>query len=337
MCVRITDMRGVDLRLLPFDFDLTFSMLLMDAERGHVYHRFGGRDERGPDTWLSLAALESVLRATLREAAEPLEAKPPPETRSPLMIEDVAAFARRDRGECIHCHSIFPALYEDSRQRGTWREQDRWVHPSPRKLGLDLDRDDQTLVTSVSPGSPAARGGLEVGDRLRHLSGLSIASASDVMYALHRLPAGDGELEVGYLRGGGRREAVLELAPGWKESSPLEYSWRAFKWGFTPAPGFGGKQLGARELRELGLEEGAFAFRVDYFVTWGDNRRYGVEAGRAGLRRNDVFLAASGKSDFASVDHFHAWWRLTREVGSRVPVVVLREGRRRVFELRVLE
>ena len=89
--------------------------------------------------------------------------------------------------------------------------------------------------------------------------------------------------------------------------------------------------------RAQGLDADAFGFRVNYLVTWGDNRRYGDEAVRAGLKKGDVFLAAAGKSDFASVDHFHAWWRLTRTVGTSVPVAILRDGKRFVLELRVLE
>ena len=62
--VRVTDMRGVDLARWPFDFDLTFAMLAVHPD-GTVYHRYGGRDWRGADRWLTRASLEAFLRAGL--------------------------------------------------------------------------------------------------------------------------------------------------------------------------------------------------------------------------------------------------------------------------------
>lgn len=76
--------------------------------------------------------------------------------------------------------------------------------------------------------------------------------------------------------------------------------------------------------------------RVTYLVTWGENRRFGEAARRAGLREGDVVLGAAGVRDFASIDHFHAWWRLTREVGETVVVETLRDGTRRSLPIDVL-
>ena len=101
-------------------------------------------------------------------------------------------------------------------------------------------------------------------------------------------------------------------------------------------PGFGGRQLEAYELSDAGLKAGSFAFRVDYIVTWNENRRFGNSAQKAGIRKGDIFLSAAGKSDFESVDHFHAWWRLTRKVGQQVEVVVLKKRKRKTLLLPVL-
>ena len=68
VCVRVTDMRGVDLARYTFDFDLTFAAVLARAD-GYIYHRFGGRDHESADGWLRMEALESVLKRTLEEHA----------------------------------------------------------------------------------------------------------------------------------------------------------------------------------------------------------------------------------------------------------------------------
>lgn len=335
MCVRVTDMRGVDLARTSFDFDLTFAAVLMHPD-GHVYHRYGGRDERGADAWLSLASLERTLESALVEHEAYCASPAPPRAEDPVVIEELPSFRKRDKGECIHCHSVFPAFYEESRDAGEWSEDDRWVHPPPGRIGLDLDRDDQSLVVAVAAGSFAERAGIAVGDRLLRSSEQRLATTSDLSQVLHDFPAGGGTLRLETERAGEPRLASLVLPAEWKRGTPLEFSWRPFKWGFAPAPGFGGPPLTAEEKSALGLEPEVFAFRVGYLVTWGENQRYGKEAARAGLRDGDVVLSAAGERGFRSVDHFHAWWRLTRTVGETVPIEVLRDGARRRLELEVL-
>ena len=328
-------MRGIDLARTPFDFDLTFAVLLMHPD-GHVYHRYGGRDERGANVWLSQDSFRSLLTATLEEH-DAYSAQPdPPPRPARLVIEEMPSFKKRDKGECVHCHSVFPAFYEEARDAGEWTEDDRWVYPPPGRIGIDLDRDDQACLTAVATGSPAAAAGLAVGDRLLRVGAQRTLTSSDLSQALHDAAPGEGALRVQYERAGEVREASLALSGGWKRGTTLEFSWRPLMWGFTPAPGFGGKQLDSDQLRALGLAPDAFAFRVDYLVTWGETQRYGREAWRAGLRDDDIFVSAAGKQDFASVGHFHAWWRLTREVGEAVTVEVLRRGQRLAFELEVL-
>jgi len=358
--VRVTDMRGVDLDRYRFDTDLTFAVLWMHAD-GTVYHRYGSRDHRSAEQWLSLTSLEAAMRASLRahQRHEPSEVDPELAPPPPRRLEDSPSYARRDKGACIHCHSVLPAGYEDAREAGTWREVDRWRFPDPVRLGLDLDTDDQRLVTRVDEGSPAAAAGLRVGDLLVRLAGAELATVADLMFVLDELPAEGGEVTLEYVRHdddpsglplelrdfGMIRTLTLDLPDGWKTAMPLEFSWRPFKWGFTPAPGFGGPPLSAVELEAAGLSTadapGAFAFRVQYLVTWGDNARFGQAAARAGLRVGDVVVAVTGAegtpADLASVDHFHAWWRLTRKVGEVVTLTVLREAERLELELAVLE
>lgn len=331
VCVRVTDMRGVDLSRFDFDFDLTFSALMMSGE-GRVYHRYGGRDERGAGTWLSEASLASALRATLGEHEAQTEAAAP-RIPAPLRLEEVASFKKRDRGECIHCHSVNTSLYEEARDAKQLTRDWIWKHPTPARIGLDLDRDDQRLVSAVAEDGAAAKAELKVGDRLITVAGTSIATASDVMFALDRTPGAGGKLAVEFERGGERGSAELVLAEGWKRGAAREFAWRPTKWAMTPAPGFGGPRLESQRLEALGLDPQRFAFRVQYLVTWGDNRRYGQAAAKAGLREGDIVTSVGGKHDFESIEHFHAWWRLSVEVGDSVVIETLRNGEPREVKL----
>jgi hypothetical protein len=328
-------MRGVDLQRTRFDFDLTFAVMLMHPD-GTVYHRYGSRDVRGVDVWLSLESFERVLEETLVDHAAYVQAPSPVGREPELPLEAVPSFAKRDKGECIHCHSVFPAFYEEMLSGGDWDEDDRWVYPPPGRVGLDLDRDDQSLVRAVAAGSAAALAGLEPGDHLLSSGSQRLVTASDLAWVLNEAPPEGGELAFEVERDGEPRTVALELAPGWKRGTPLEFSWRPFKWGFTPAPGFGGPLLSPGEREALGLDREAFAFRISYFVTWNENRRYGLEAIRAGLREDDVVVSVGGRADFASVDHFHSWWRLTRSPGDRVTLEVLRAEERQTITLEVL-
>lgn len=351
----MTDLRGVDLARYRFDTDLTFAVLLMHPN-GHVYHRYGARDERGAEVWISADS----FRATLEAGLEAHEAYEPPAVPTaapdPIRVEDVPVFAERDRGSCIHCHSAFESRYVQRRFDDALRPEDPWVYPSPARLGIDVDRDDQRRVTRVDADSPAGRAGVRVGDRLVRIAATSIATASDVMHALDGVPAAGGDLEVVVRRarvahdepgeptrdaagGGGTvdddREGpagdadlalTVALAPGWRVATPREFAWRPIKWALLPAPGFGGRVLDADERRAAGLADAPFAFRVDYFVDWGPRAFTGAAAKASGLRKGDVVHRVADVTDFDSIDHFHAWWRLTRRAGESVVVHYVRDG-----------
>jgi serine protease Do len=338
--VRVTDMRGIDLERFVFDTGLTLAVLWMNAD-GTIYHRYGGRDVRSADQWLSVPSMAAGMRASLEVHAKHQvvpSAASSSKDRTPLTLETVPSFMKRDKGECIHCHSVRPALYEEQLADKTWEPKMMWRFMPPSRVGIDLDRDEQRRITSIVSGSPAARSGLEVGDILLAMNDQSIATATDVIQALDDFDANGGALRVDFERGGEVETTHLDLAKDWKVGNAYEFSWRSFKWGLTPAPGFGGPQLDAAELAELGLvredESLPFAFRVSYLVTWGDFKRYGQAAVESGLREGDVVVAvetaASDKNlmdDLTSVDHFHAWWRLTVKAGDLVSLTILRAGK----------
>ena len=335
-------MRGVDLERYVFDTGLTLSILWMNAD-GTIYHRYGGRDSRGADHWLTLPSLGSAMATSLAAHRTHQVIARVANKNQPLTLERVPSFIKRDRGECIHCHSIRPALYEEQLADGTWTADQIWRFVPPSRIGLDLDRDDQSRIVAVVKGSAAEVAGLRVGDSLGSVDGEVIATATDLMFALDRFDSSGGQLPVVFERDGKSRTVQVELVKGWKVGTAQDFAWRPFKWGLSPAPGFGGTQLSQGELRGIGLtsDDSSFAFRVTYLVTWGENQRYGKAAVKAGVREGDVLLAAvlpgAAQPQFTSVDHFHAWWRLTVQPGDQVELEVLREGKRVKLQLTAIE
>ncbi len=364
-------MAGVDLGRYLFDRDLTLCILLMHSD-GTIYHTFGGRTWRDPQSHLSMSALLTVLGRGLAEHARYDGAPDPPEGAR-WTVEHLPPLARRiasgDRPDCIHCHSVHDWEVATAVERETWRPESAWVFPDPIQIGLELDHDDQSRVVTVVPRSFAEQVGIEVGDRIVEIDGRPISTFGDVQRALEgtgrefratilpahprpeRLPIPKPATERDALTKRGtarstRRQFELPpedtirvfgtLPPDWRVADPLVYSWRAMKWNLEPAPGFGGPQLDRDQLVNLGLPPSTFAFRVQYLVTWGPRAYTGRNAAKAGIRQGDVILAIDGRHDFESVDHYHSWFRLTRRVGETVPVELMRGREKRVVMLPVV-
>jgi hypothetical protein len=326
-------MAGVDLSTYRFDYDLTFAALLMHPD-GTTYHRYGARDHTSATARLSMESLARVLSETLLDHAEYSRNPSPPPATAKRTIEQIPAMARKlqkEKVNCFHCHMVNDAEREQAQEEKRWsREETFGMMPLPDKVGILLDRDDQTLVKGVLPGSPAESAGLRQGDRLVRIAGARVRTEADVQWSLDGAPRGKTSLPVEVERaGGGAVRRSIELEPGWKTASHLEFSWRPTVWGLRPAPGFGGKLLRGAELEEQGLSAGTFAVRVTYIVDWGEHAEDGRSARRAGLREGDVLLSVDGESDFVSEMHFQSWFRFTRKPGETARLDLLR-GKERV-------
>ncbi len=330
-------MKGVDINVYDFDFDLTFAVLLMNAD-GTIYHRYGGRDWTDPQSHLSVASLVDVLEKTLPDHASYAKKPSPPKKRRAVSVDRMPAMLRKKRQpNCYHCHMVHDAMTEERQQRKVFKRSDVWRYPDPHELGFQVERDDQVRIKEVVPTSAAAKAGLKEGARIYTIAGKRVLSLADVMRALHEARSGPGRLEVTFWQDGEERTGAFPLRKGWKEPVPLNFSWRASKWKLSPKPGFGGQQLKPAQLAKLGLDEEAFAFRVGYVVTWGPARHTGQNAIRAGIRKGDVILSFDGDNEFESVDHWHAWFRLRKKAGEKIKVTLLRGGKRKTITLPVVD
>jgi hypothetical protein len=312
--LRLTRMRGADLDLFDFDYDLTWAGFFLDAG-GRVYGRYGGRDADSPDSKLSLAglcyAMDSALAAH-RRAGPAARAEPPPPRRT---VDQYPAARRLPETACVHCHQVYEFRRHDLQARGAWRLDELWVYPPPENVGLTLEVDRGDFVARVADGSPGARAGLLPGDRLVTVDGRPVASFADAQYALHKAgPA--ARLPVVWRRGGREMSAELDLPDGWRKT---DVSWRWSLRTLDPSPCVHGDDLPAEEKRALGLGERRLAFRHGPFVP--------APAERAGIRQNDVIVGVDGKALEMTERQFAAYVRLNYKSGDRVVYNVLRGGR----------
>lgn len=324
--VRLTRMRGVDLDLFDFDYDLTWMGFFLHPD-GIVYGRYGGRDAVSADSRVSLAGLRYALEAALARhrrhkpeaptTGQPLTGAPgllgpkPPRT-----VEQYSATRRLPERACIHCHQVYDLRRESMQAEGKWRLEELWVYPLPENIGLTLDIDRGDRVGRVAADSPAARAGIQTGDRLLTINEQTIASFADAQYALHRAPA-RGTLTVVWQHKEQTRKAELTLAEGWRKT---DLSWRWSLRGVDPRPWVHGDDLSAEEKKALGLSAKRLAFRQGPFVT--------EPAQRAGIRQNDIIIGVDGKVLEMNERQFGAYLRLNYHVGDRVTYNILRRGKR---------
>jgi serine protease Do len=307
-------MRGVDLDRFDFDYDLTFAVLFLGPDE-QVYGRFGGRDARSPDDYLTLPGLRHAMQAALARHRGRVPA-PPTDERPRRTVEQYAALQRVPAKTCIHCHQVYEFERGERQANGTWRKDDVWVYPPPEAVGLSVDPEQGNRVRAVRADSPAGRLGLQPGDVLTSLRELPVASFADVQYALHRAPA-VGPIPLSWTRDGRAFAGRLDVAPGWRQS---DLTWRPSVRHIAPSPCVQGEDLTPDEKKALGLSPQRLAFRQGQFVP--------DAARQAGIRRGDVIVGIDGKALDMTERAFGVYVRLNYRVGDRVVLNVLRDGRR---------
>lgn len=317
MLLRLVNMRGVDLNVFDFDFDLTWAAFFLSAD-GRIYGRFGGRDAESPDKYLTLAGLKYAMRQALATHEKAPRDRPAGGDKPAVTAEHYAAAKRMKAEACIHCHQVYDFRRDELRAARKWSLDDVWkmLPPLPDNVGLTLDPEQGNRVKVVGKDSPAARARLRPGDVLQTVNGQPVASFADVQYALHRAPA-PGPIPVAWQRDGKAMTGEMTVADGWRKS---DLSWRAFMWGVEPVASVYGRDLSAAEKKALGLSEKALAFRQGDFVP--------PAAREAGIRKDDIILGIDGKQLDLTMLQFNAYVRLNYKVGDRITFNVLRDGKR---------
>jgi serine protease Do len=307
--LRITNMRGLDLDIFDFDFDLTWAALFLNAD-GHVLGRYGTQGAEPAEQHRSTKGLRYAMTQALdKNRHQPPENLPRKPGKRP---EDYPLSQKISPKGCIHCHNINEFRREEKQKTGAWKIDDVFVYPDPRTLGLILDVDQGNKILDVLPSSSAEKLGLKKGAILQTLAGKSVASLADVRHALHQIPA-HGPLHLTWVHQDNLHQGTMELPPGWRIT---DVSWRWSLKSLAPAPGVDGEDLSAEEKRKLGLSPSHLAFRQGAFVT--------APARHAGIRINDIILGVDDRTLEMTVRQFETYIRLNYKVGELVHFNVLR-------------
>jgi hypothetical protein len=310
--LRIGNLRGVDLSIFEFDYDMQWQALFL-TPNGNVLGRFGGRDADTPAKYHSLAGLRHSLTSALVQFKSIKSDTPAP--RKPIRPEDYPAAEKRPDNACIHCHHAYEFRRDQLQREKRWSLDEVWVYPQPENLGLTLDVDQGNRVLAVNPKSIAAKSGITAKDVLDLINDMPIASAADLQYALHKA---NGELAISWKNGKDRKNAKLILPDGWRKT---DVSWRWSLKSMSPNPSIIGDDLDGEGRKNLGLSTNQLAFRQMNFLT--------PTARQAGLRSNDVIVGINEQQLAMTARQFEAHIRLYHRVGEEITLNVLR-GKERV-------
>jgi serine protease Do len=346
--VRLINANSLDLSLFQFDYDLSFSVLFLNADRT-IYGRYGSWEHQQDSQNRATASLREALARVLElhagfptnRAALAGKKGDPMAYRTPVDLPEIKKMAKygpeldwsgKVVGSCVHCHQIGDAVRSEIREGGGTMPL-KWLFPYPTagSLGMTLAEDSVTGVAALEEGGIASRGGLKVGDEIVALDGQALVSVADLSWALHRF-ADAGSLPVTVKRGGESLDLSLDLPQGWRAKGPANGK----RVGYWPmrAMAFGGMKLEdldetARKARGIGSE--VLALEALHVGEYGKH----AAAKKAGFRKGDVIVEVAGSTAPLTEIELLAKNLLERKPGEKVPVAVLRDGARVTLEMPV--
>ena len=311
--VRALNMRGVDLQVFDFDYDLDWAALILTPDE-KVIGRFGGRDESGPTRFRTFPGLRYAFEEALK-ASRPAAGAVQPGKNRPDTVEKYKAMERVKADACIHCHQVYDFRRQALLEAGKWRKEMVWVYPWPENVGLHLDPLQGNRVERIDAGSAADRLGLKAGAVLRSVNGQRTASFADVQYALHRADGSDG-IPVFWEHDGRKREGTLRPPSGWRVT---DLSWRASTKKLGPAPSIHGEDISVEQKHRLGLEPKRLAMALGPFLP--------PVARQAGLRQGDIIVGVDDKRLEMTAGQLDVYIRLEYQPGQKLTYNLLRGGR----------
>jgi hypothetical protein len=345
VCVRLVKANALDLQLFRFDYDMTFAVFLMTADK-EIYGRFGSRSGSGAASrHFSLEAFRKALVAALDlHAAYPqnrgsLKGKKGSRARF-RVPEDFPSLKRygpdlnykgKVTNSCIHCHQVAEAeKLLLRRARKPLPDHQLYPWPLPDVLGLSLSPTDKAVASSVREGSSAERDGFRAGDEILSMNGQPILSIADVQWVLHGAGTASA-ISVVVRRGDTAHDRKLSLPARWRERGDISWRPSTRELRRVVLGGMRLQPLSPEERRSCGLEAGKLALRVHHLGGGPDE----AVARIAGFSMGDILVAFDGQDRDMSESDLIVYGLRHCPRSTKVNVSVLRDGKRQRLKLRM--
>lgn len=334
--LRQVEMKGVDLSQFQFDYDLNWAAMFINAD-GTVYGRYGTQSAEGPDAYNSVdSLLKAMERVLVLHKNYPnnkdylIEKKGAPKPYKtaidlPGLPNKRKYRQQTERSNCIHCHNIHDAQYNDDYAKGNVTQEYHWRYPLPENVGLKIDSDDGQLVQVVESGSVASMSGLKPGDRIVAINNQAIISIADMQWVFHNLPNQGAKIQVSAIRDGAIQNFNLITSKDWKKT---DFSWRGSMWNMKPKMGIWMPFAEDRDLKRIGLAAGQNAMQVKWINHQVPTAKAAIGAG---LRTGDFIIAIEGKP--ITMDHraLNYYIKLNYKPGDTLPMTLWRNGKKIEF------
>ena len=347
MRVRIVQGNGMDLSLFQFDYDLTFSVFFMNADKT-IYGRFGTRAEyenaakdisiegfkQGLEAALALHEGYPANKAVLTAKTGPASIKKTPEGFPALLRYSATLdFDSRINQQCIHCHQIGEAQREIHwYDRKPIPDEILYPFPMPDVLGLHFSPKHRAKISKVVSGSSAEKDGFRRADEIITLNGQPIISIADVQWVLHRTPE-NTTLPATVDRHGKEMNLTLTLNPGWRKGSDISWRTTTSELRLVALGGMVLKDLSDAERQRKGIENTEMALNVET-VSRGGRRSSGqTNAQKAGIRRGDIIVAYGDRTNRLTESGIIGYVLQDKPQAKTLPVKVLRNGEQIDVEL----
>lgn len=304
--LRLSNMRGLDLNVFDFDYDLTWAALFITSE-GKVLGRFGGRDGESANKYRTLLGLRHALEQglqTYHEQRKEKQTKPLP----PRRAENYEVGQKLSPRSCIHCHHVHEFQRAEAMEKGTWHPRQEYRYPDPRSLGLEMDAEQGNRLIAVKDGMALLKG-----DVLLSIDDKRVHSYADIVTALDRAPE-SGSLSLRIARGAKQSKAELSLEPGWKTKTDISWRWSLKT--LEPEPPVSGEDLSLPERRLLGIASEKLAMRQGPFLS--------QRARQAGVQIGDVIVGVDGSMPLMTARQFDVHFRLFLRDRKEVELNLLR-------------
>ncbi|QDU76709.1 hypothetical protein Pan97_37640 [Bremerella volcania] len=307
--VRIVGTNGLDLDLFQYDYDQSFAVFLMNADKT-IYGRFGTRSHRTDWTSdVSIEGLAKALDAGLKLHAnypnnkaffigkhgdKPLYASPEKFPSLKDKYTDTLNYEGDVVKSCIHCHQIGDAQKAVFRDRGkAIPDEYLFPYPHPKAIGMIIDPSEMNTLKEVTAGSIAEKAGLLAGDRVFALNGQVILSIADIQWVLHHAKDED-VVHAAIVRGEKRILKSIELPSGWRQQDDL--SWRVGAWPMRAMVlgGMGLEEATQEQRERIGITDpNKMALRVRYVGRYNKH----ALAKNTGFRVDDIVVGFDGRDD----------------------------------------
>ena len=345
MRVRVVQGNGMDLSLFQFDYDLTFSVFFMNADKT-IYGRFGTRTEqKNAAKDISIEGFKQALEAALElhegypknKAALAAKTGPKPIKKTPEAFPALLRYSSnlnldgRIGDQCIHCHQIGEAQREIHwYDRKPVPDEVLYPFPMPDVLGLHFSPKHRAKISKVVSGSAAEKDGFRRADEILTLAGQPIISIADVQWVLHRSPENTA-LPVTVDRHGNEVNLMLTLNPGWRRGNDISWRTTTGELRFVALGGMVLKDLPTAERQRSGIGEKEMALRVDNI--WRRGRNSDSNAQKAGIRRGDIIVGYGDRTDRLTESGVIAYVLQAEPQAKALPIKLLRNEKQVTVKL----